>query len=564
MLEAMLALRIERNFSKDEILEFYVNRIYFGSGMYGVETASQAYLAKPSSSLSLSEGALFAGLIRSPNRFSPFNNLEKSIRERNTVLDRMATLKIISKEQAESVKRWKVNVNKNRGRTSQHNYAMDAVLRDLDIILQDKHVDEGGLRIYTTLDPRLMESAQQSVENHLRKIESRKGYRHPKKSQFTAAQRAREEAPHYLQGALIAIDNHTGGIRALIGGRDYRESKYNRAIHPAKRQVGSLFKPIVYTAAFNKGLLPGTLISDGPIRPGEIHELSTPWSPGNSDGKFGGMLPAAKGLIRSRNTMSVRVGEFAGLDQVRKFGEVAGFGTDIPRLPSIYLGAFEATLQEATSAYTLFPNNGIRRQTYLIERIDDSNGQPLYRSAHVKFQAYDPAVTWLTSQLLQDTVDSGTGQRTRSLGFKSPAGGKTGTTNNYEDGWFIGYTTSLTCGVWVGLDQPKKIIPRGYGSTLALPIWTAFMKKAPVNRYPAKKFHSPVSEKKARVCAISSHLATSGCERADTAYTADLPKTLIPTIICTAHGGGNPVDNGKRPPMPVEVFERIKNLFRRK
>src|ERR1700720_972029 len=287
LLEATVALRIEREFSKQQILELYVNRIYFGSGCYGVETASQAYFGKSASKLNLSEAALLAGLIRSPNRFSPLKNPEGAALQRNAVLDRMAELKKISGAQATQAKSARVDAHPRRMLQIQENYAMDAVQRDLNAILTQDQIDNGGLYIYTTLDPAVQTAAQQALETQLTKIEHQGNFNHPLKASYHPPENGEDSAMPYLEGALVAIDNNSGGIRALVGGRDYSQSKFNRALPPANRQVGSAFKPFVYTLAFTHGLLPGAAISDGPIQPGEIDGAGN-WSPANSDGTYGG------------------------------------------------------------------------------------------------------------------------------------------------------------------------------------------------------------------------------------------------------------------------------------
>ena len=317
MLEAMVALRIERDFTKQQIIELYINRIYFGSGCYGVETASLAYFGKNAAKLNLSEAAVLAGLIRSPNRFSPLKNPEGAALQRNTVLDRMLELKKITAAQAEQAKLAKVTSNPKRLPQVQENYAMDAVQRDLNTILTQDQIDNGGLYIYTTLDPAVQVAATQALETQLSKIERQSNFHHPTKASYQPPAEGEDSAMPYLEGAVVAIDNASGGIRALVGGRDYAQSKFNRALAPANRQVGSAFKPFVYALAFTHGLLPGAAISDGPIEPGEIQGAGN-WMPGNSDGTYGGIQAVSYGLIHSRNTMSVRVGQFAGLDDVQK------------------------------------------------------------------------------------------------------------------------------------------------------------------------------------------------------------------------------------------------------
>ncbi len=559
LLEAMVALRIERVFTKKQILELYVNRIYFGSGCYGIETASQAYFGKSASKLNLSEAALLAGLIRSPNRFSPLKNPEGAAAQRDTVLDRMLELKKISPAQAEQAKLAKVTSRPRRLPLIQENYAMDAVQRDLNLLLTQDQIDNGGLFIYTTLDPEVQKAATEAIEKQLTKIEHQPGFHHPLKANYQAPADGEDNAMPYLEGALVAIDNNSGGVRALVGGRDYKESKFNRALAPANRQIGSSFKPFVYTLAFMHGLLPGAAMSDGPIEPGEIKGAGN-WSPGNSDGKYGGIEPVSYGLIHSRNTMSVRVGEFAGLDNVQRIASTLGLSQTVPHGAAIYIGSFETDLKDLTSAYTVFPNAGVRKQSYIIERIDDADHNPIYRAAHVTLPALDPGAAWLTSRLMEEVMTSGTAAAARSLGFKLPAAGKTGTTNDFKDAWFVGYTTSMTCGVWVGFDQPVTIIPRGYGAALALPVWTQVMNKA-AQRYPAKEFQPTVPLQHVTVCSISNAIATDGCVAAGTAYDIDLPVDEIPHGSCQVHGGQPLLVGQKLQEVGQKVEAAPRNIF---
>ncbi len=565
MLEAMVALRIEREFTKQQILELYINRIYFGAGCYGVETASQAYFGKNASKLNLSEAALLAGLIRSPNRFSPLKNPKGAAAQRDAVLKRMVELKKISAAQAAQARQAKVNTHPKRMLQIQENYAMDAVQRDLNLLLTQDQIDNGGMFIYTTLDPAVQNSAQAALETQLTKIERQPGFNHPVKANYKSPENGEDSAMPYLEGALVAIDNASGGIRALVGGRDYSQSKFNRALAPTNRQVGSAFKPFVYTLAFTNGLLPGAAISDGPIQPGEIQGAGN-WSPGNSDGTYGGIEPCSYGLVHSRNTMSVRVGQFAGLDAVQKIANTLNLSQNVPRGPAIYIGSFETNLRDLSAAYAVFPNAGVRKQAYIIERIDDQDRRPIYRAAHISVPALDPSAAWMTSQLMEDVLTSGTAASARSLGFKLPAAGKTGTTNDYKDAWFVGYTSTVTCGVWVGFDQPVTIMPRGYGSALALPVWVQVMNKA-AQRYPPQPLQPTMPIQQAMVCSISNHLATTGCQQAGTAYEIDLPVDKIPSQPCEIHGGDQMFARGFQDParkaaeLPNKLFQTLRKFF---
>ena len=446
---------------------------------------------------------------------------------------------------------------------------MDAVQRALSLILTQDQMDDGGLSIYTTLDPSVQNTAQAALETQLSKIERQSNFRHPIKAEYKPPEDGEgDSAMPYLEGAVVVIDNASGGIRGLVGGRDYAQSKFNRALAPANRQVGSAFKPFVYAVAFSHGLLPSSAISDGPIQPGEIDGAGN-WSPGNSDGTYGGVMPCSYGLIHSRNTMSVRVGQFAGLDTVQKIANDLGIAQNIPHGPASYIGSFESNLKDMTSAYTVFPNAGVRRQAYIIERIDDQRHKPIYLSAHISSPALDPGATWMTSRLMQEVLTQGTAASARSLGFKLPAAGKTGTTNDYKDAWFVGYTTTLTCGVWVGFDQPTTIIPHGYGAALALPVWTQVMNKA-AQHYPAEPLQPTMPLQHTTVCSISNQLATTGCRGAGTAYDIDLPVGSVPNAACQVHGGeqwpfAQQAPNGPQKALsaPGRFFKSFRRFFGR-
>jgi penicillin-binding protein 1A len=444
---------------------------------------------------------------------------------------------------------------------------MDAVQRALSLILTQDQMDDGGLSIYTTLDPSMQNSAQDALESQLSKIERQPNFKHPIKAQYKPPENGEGDAAMpYLEGAVVVIDNASGGIRALVGGRDYAQSKFNRALAPANRQVGSAFKPFVYAVAFSHGLLPGAAISDGPIQPGEIDGAGN-WSPANSDGTYGGTMPCSYGLVHSRNTMSVRVGQFAGLDAVQKVATDLGIAEKIPHGPASYIGSFESDLKDLTSAYTVFPNAGLRKQAYIIERIDDQQHKPIYLAAHITSQAIDPGAAWMTSEVMEDVLTKGTAASARSLGFKLPAAGKTGTTNDYKDAWFMGYTSTLTCGVWVGFDQPATIVSRGYGAALALPVWTQVMNKAS-RHYPAEPFQPKVPIQRAAVCSISNQLATTGCSAAGTAYQINLPVNKIPNVACQVHGGSQwpfaqqqPNGAPKARAFPGRLFNSFRKFF---
>ena len=477
LIEAALAFRIETELTKEEILAAYVNRIYFGSGTYGIEAASQTYFGKPASKLNLPESATLAGLIRSPNRFSPLNNPEGSLRERNTVLGRMRDLGLITSVQYDEASASPLLAMPRFKTSPEDNWAMDAILRELELVLEPGQMNEGGLKIYTTIDGPLQAASEQAVRDRLQAVEAQPGYPHKPMSEFVGAVLDGEKSAPYLQAAAIALDNKSGGIRAIVGGRDYENSKFHRALF-GKRQAGSVIKPFVYACAFESGIASNEPVSDDRIQPGEIPRKFGSYDPSNSDGSYRGLQPAGEGLIDSRNTMTVRLGMRAGLDRIAHMIVKAGIAADPPRFPAICLGAFETNLKDITSAYTVFPTGGVKLQPYLIDRVFDARGNALYKSTRGRIPVINPVAARMTTSLLEDVVTRGTAARAREFGLTGKAAGKTGTTNNYLDAWFVGFDPSLTCGVWVGFDKPRPIKPGGYGGALALPIWVDIIEAA--------------------------------------------------------------------------------------
>jgi penicillin-binding protein 1A len=459
------------------ILKAYVNRIYFGSGTYGIEASSQTYFGKAASKLNLPESATLAGLIRSPNRFSPLNNPEGSLRERNTVLGRMRDLGFITTLQYDEAAASPLLAMPRIKTSPEDNWAMDAILRELELVLESGQMNEGGLKIYTTIDGPLQAAAELAVSDRLKAVEAQLGYPHKPMSHFEGAILDGEKSAPYLQAAAIALDNKNGGIRAIVGGRDYQNSKFHRALL-GKRQAGSVIKPFVYACAFESGIASNEPVSDDRIKPGEIPRKFGSYDPSNSDGSYRRLQPAGEGLIDSRNTMTVRLGMRAGLDRIANMVVKAGIAVDPPRFPAICLGAFETNLRDITSAYTVFATGGVKLQPYLIDRVFDARGNVLYKSTRGRIPVMNPAAARMTTSLLEDVVTRGTAARAREFGLTGKAGGKTGTTNNYLDAWFVGFDPALTCGVWVGFDKPRPIRPGGYGGALALPIWVDIIEAA--------------------------------------------------------------------------------------
>jgi penicillin-binding protein 1A len=524
ILEIAIAVRLEMTLGKDAILEAYINQINWGHLIKGIGEASRIYFEKHPSELDLSQSALLAGIVRGPDSFNPFRSLEAAIRERDTTLESMVIANAITREEADTAKKQAIKVRPAWRREARESYAMDAIRSDLEIILEKQDIELGGLEITTTIDLRIQQKAEAALEKKLHDTERLSGYAHPTRDAWRKIPEDQRGESSYLQGAVVVIENRTGAVLAVVGGRNANESRFNRATD-ANRQLGSIFKPFVYLAAIDKGLRPDSMISDGPIAPGEIKGGGS-WRPGNSDGKYGGMQPVSYGLIRSRNTMSVRVGNYAGIPRVQEVAVKAGFTTPVPNKPSSFLGSWEATPWEVATAYTIFPNAGARYRPYLISEIKDRAGNILYSTLPLSYQAAGSGSAWSVSRILNEVTTSGTAASVQRLGFDKPCAGKTGTTNDFKDAWFTGYTSTLTCAVWCGFDIPKKTFQGAYGATLSLPVWVDIMKAADNLGYKAGTLHSKINLVAMDLCRHSQKRATAGCKAAGTTYTDQVPADI--------------------------------------
>jgi penicillin-binding protein 1A len=537
-LEIAVTFRIEGKYSKDEILEAYVNRIFWGHSYRGIEAASQNYFGKRAKELTLSESAMLAGIIRGPNAFTPHRNPEGAKRERDTTLDSMVREKFLSKEEAEKAKLEPLTIQKTA--KVKTGWSLSIIQGELNKILARRNIKQGGLVVTTTLDAVLQDISESAVEGQLGRIESRPGYTHPSRASW---QRAGNGDPNYLQAAVVILDTQTGAVRTIIGGRDVSESSYNRA-QWSSRSAGSLFKPFVYLAAYEQGMLPETWVADTPLKAGEIPGAAAGW-PANSSGKYYQNLRTGDGLILSHNASTVRVGHFAGMDNVIDTAKAAGLLKEHKPNPALYLGNSPASPWQLATAYTTFPNQGSRVVPFLIDKIEDADGKLLYQSSPLKAIVSRPETAGLVNNLLREVTASGTARSLRNTyGFSYPAAGKTGTTKGYQDAWYAGYTSSLTACVWVGLDSPKTIIEGGYGGSLALPIWAHIFRKAGSlrnvdgsARYPAASLEPTLNYSRVRLCRHSAKRVTSGCEAAGTAYQDLVPEALLPAAndYCTSH-----------------------------
>ncbi len=536
LLEVALAKRIESTYKKDKILEAYLNRIFWGHTYLGLSSAARCYFGKTPSQLTLSESALLAGIIYGPNEFSPIKNPEGAKNVRNIVLKSMLSEGKIKNEDYQAALAEPVVVRPPKSR-SEENYAMDIIRRELERVLEEEDIAYGGLTVHTTLDLDLQNAALDALNKQMESLESRKGYLHPTKAAYerlTPEARSKTQ-PKYIQGSVVVLDNVSGATLVMVGGRDAEESKFNRAIQ-ARRQIGSLFKPFVYASAFERGLAPTASVSDDRLVPGEIARAGR-WSPRNSDGRYLGMQPAWLGLVKSRNTMSVRIGQYAGMDNVIRATHLAGFSGRINPTPASYLGTWEATPAEVASGYTVFANGGVRPTPYFIENISDSTNRTLHFARSTSTRVFSERAAAQVARILEKvTQPGGTAGQMQGLGFKKPCGGKTGTTDNYTNAWFAGFTSSLTGCVWVGMDRPQKTVDRGYGATLALPVWAAVMKAAEKSGYPCGPLRMKAGSKSGGVllCRDSGQLAHSGCRAARTAYVETM-LSRMPADLCARH-----------------------------
>ncbi|HLE42070.1 MAG TPA: PBP1A family penicillin-binding protein [Nitrospirota bacterium] len=457
--EIVLALKIEQRYTKREILSLYLNQIYFGSGAYGVEAAARIYFKKSAKDLNLTECALLAGLPRSPKHYSPFKEPGQALGRRAFVLNRMVALQVITPAQADEAKKAPLPVQPNITAGGPAPYFVEYIRQKVEERFGSSILYSGGINVTTSINDDLQTYAEEAVKSGLVKIERRLG--------------KNKSAPSPLQAALIAIEPTTGHIRAMVGGRDFGQSQFNRAWQ-AYRQPGSAFKPIIYGAALERGFGAADLLDDSPVTY-KLDKKKT-WSPENFTRTYQGAVTLRKALAQSLNIPTVRLLEKVGVDEAILYARKIGIKSPLAPYLSLALGSSDMTLLELTSAYGVFANHGVRLEPTAILMITDSTGRVLYSNDAVPHQAIKPDTAYLITNLLRGVIERGTAWKARELG--RPAAGKTGTTNDYHDAWFIGYTPGITAGVWVGYDDHRSIGPRETGARAALPIWLDFMKKA--------------------------------------------------------------------------------------
>jgi len=542
--ELLLALRLERMFTKQQILEMYLNRVYFGDGLYGVEAASLGYFGKHASQLDIAQAALLAGLVRSPSSYAPTISQSRALARRNVVLRAMRdTGRITGADYQESRRESLVlhdALEANDNGFGQ--YFKEQVRRELVNRFGWDLVYEGGLRVYTTFDPAMQQAAESAVEASLEDLDAKRA----------AEAKALPSEP--LEAALVAIEPETGAVRAMVGGRDLPDhDEFNRAVQ-ARRQPGSAFKPFVYAEALESGFTPATLIDhlDDPVLTPQGE-----WMPEDEHLDTDSMT-LRTALRTSSNRAAVRLLQEVGIPKTIDYAHSVGIGT-LPDVPSLALGSGEVTLMSLATAYVPFADRGVAHRSYLIRRVEDDGGRPLFAVNDEAKRVLSDTNAFLMDEMLAGVIDAGTANRARAMGFTLPAAGKTGTTNGFNDAWFIGFTPKVLAGVWVGCDQPQTILHNGFAADVAVPLWTRFMKAATAGEKP-QWYPVPANVVSVRVCRMSGKLAVDGCEHVPVvakdgdvqirsmAYDEYFARGTEPTELCPLHSSPS-------------IFSRIVGLF---
>ena len=562
LLEVFLARRIEEQFGKQKIMELYLNRIYFGGGLYGAEAAARGYFGKSAREMSLAECATLAGLIKSPNRLSPWSDGTASREARNYALDRMRDLDLISREQCANARAEEIAVGSRQNAQGQ-TYAVDYIRQQvIAAVGWDRAMNE-GFRIKTTIDVDLQKVAEDSLRANLDRIEKHPAYNHQTYADYAATFRkakangtmTSQPAPEYLQGAVIGLDNATGDILVLVGGRDFEHNQYDRALQ-ARRPAGTAMLPFVYAAAFEKGMFPGALVEDSPldnraVMIGGTTGILGEWGPESAENRYEGAMTARQALAKSKDGASVRIGMNAGVDSVLQLCSAAGIRSPLRPYPATFLGSSEITLAELALAYTIFPNGGWRpTPPHILERIEEKDGTLVWDSkqATVRKLVIKPETAYEVHSCLVDALQSGTGKAAYTeFGLKKiPAAGKTGTAYDFTDALFAGYDSNFTCAVWTGFDKPQKIYRGAFGRELALPVWVDIMNAA-AQQYPPREIRQPSNLNQVEICWRSGLLATDKCYDAvkstagdtvqrRTTYTELGTSAQTPTEPCNVHG----------------------------
>ena len=478
--EMLVALQIETANTKEEILSAYINQIYFGAGAQGIEKASQTFFGKPALELNLAEAALLAGLPKSPTNYNPFRHYERALKRRDIVLGRMVATGFISSLEAQRAAAIKPTLHQRRMDARSGSYFLDALIKELIHTYGEDVVFHGGIRVYTTLDTRLQAFAQKAMKQGLENLDVLIGI---------DSNKIEKDRP---QGALIAIDTGSGAIKAMVGGRDYYTSEFNRAMD-SQRQAGSGFKPFLYYAAFQKiGVHPGTVMTDKPVSI-EIKGAKD-WEPRNFERRFAGNMILKRALTRSVNTIAAQLVTLTGPEAVTSLARACGVKSPLEDVYSVALGTSLVSPLDMATAFSVFANLGIKHDPFFFWRVEDAFGRVLFERIVQNKRVLDPALAFQVVDMMKAVVDTGSGRSIRRLGFDRAAAGKTGTTDDYNDAWFTGFTPSLCTSVWTGFDKKKKLkSAQGAGITGgrgAAPIWADFMINA-MKGEPEREFIIP-------------------------------------------------------------------------
>ena len=514
--EILLAAQLEQRYTKAQILEQYLNTVYLGDGYYGVEAASQGYFGKPASDLEPHEAALLAALVRSPSTDAPSAGSARTIRRRNLVLRLMRDQGLLSAVAYQQESAAPLIAAQRSGESPSSAitdtvgdsglYFQEELRRQLFALFGADRVLRGGLRVYSTYDPELQREAESAVLTRIAEIVKSR------------------PAARDLQGSFVAMDPATGDVRALVGGSDFKSSSFNRATQ-ARRQAGSAFKPIIYAAALERGYSPGTL----------LHDLDAPIASGNGTWLPGGGHEEAEYTLRgalkvSSNRAAAQLLQQIGISTAIYYAQRLGIESQLPMVPSLALGTGDVTLLGLTTAYSAFANQGSVASPRLITRVEDSGGVTIYTAGERHRQAISPTTAYLMSSMLSDVISGGTGSAARAAGFKFAGSGKTGTTDNYADAWFVGYTPHLVAGIWFGLDRPAPIMRGGFAGVVAVPAWGRFMRAATAHDKP-DWYAMPADVEKVAICRLSGARATDACRHQADVYTVardGAPPQLVP------------------------------------
>ena len=533
--EAKVARAIEAKYSKDRILELYLNQIYLGNGAYGVESAAHRYFGKSVKDLNIAEAATLASLPKAPERYNPRRFPDRAVQRRNTVVELMRRASAVGDADASLASAFPLRLSRKRGGTSEvAPYFVDWVRRALDERF-GKDLYQKPLKVFTTLDLDLQGSAERALDRQLRAVEAGQWGPFPHRTYEQWLARGGSNAPDdtvaspYLQGAFVALDPRTGAVRALVGGRDYEDSKFDRATQ-GLRQPGSTFKPIVYSTAIQAGRPPSYMVDDSPLEMAQL-DPNKPWTPQNFDLKFWGPMTMRHGLYESRNMIAIRVGMEVGEQNVVQMAKKFGITTPVPPYPSVHIGSADVYPLEMIASYSVFANLGWRVPPTPIVRVEDEKGTVLYKPEPEREEVLSHEEAWLMVDMMKDVIRKGTAYGSVGQYFRIPAGGKTGTTNDGTNVWFVGYTADLVAGVWMGLDKPQTIMKNAQGGRLAAPAWTAFMREVYERKPTPPDWPRPAAITSRTIDAGTGLLHGPACPNED-AYTDYFIPGTEPTRYC--------------------------------